>query len=197
MPAFPAFLATAGAYPEARPPSYTPHRSRLPPCRHLPHQGPHRVGGAAGRAATGRAPLLRRPLPRPLGLCQQHPILGGGRGQGHPRVLRAGRRLRAGRVQQGGLQARGGCGQPQEIGWQAGRQAAHWWAHALGCPAGHHRPVPPSFPNTPHADSTQDVGISDWSGVAAVLCGQKGMAEAVTALLSSNGVPKERILTNF
>lgn len=43
----------------------------------------------------------------------------------------------------------------------------------------------------------QDNGISDWSGVAAVLCGQKDMATAVTELLTSKGVPKERILTNF
>lgn len=43
----------------------------------------------------------------------------------------------------------------------------------------------------------QDNGISDWSGVAAVLCGQKEMAGAITELLTSKGVPKERILTNF
>lgn len=36
--------------------------------------------------------------------------------------------------------------------------------------------------------AAQDNGISDWSGVAAVLCGQKGMAEAVTELLTSKGV---------
>lgn len=40
-------------------------------------------------------------------------------------------------------------------------------------------------------------GISDWSGVAAVLCGQKDMAIAITELLTGKGVPKERILTNF
>ncbi|PSC71452.1 hypothetical protein C2E20_5041 [Micractinium conductrix] len=43
----------------------------------------------------------------------------------------------------------------------------------------------------------KETGVSDWGGVAAVLCGQKGMAEAVTELLTSNGVPPERILTNF
>ncbi len=40
-------------------------------------------------------------------------------------------------------------------------------------------------------------GIQDWSGVAAVLCGQKGMCEAVTELLTGKGVPKESILLNF
>ena len=34
-------------------------------------------------------------------------------------------------------------------------------------------------------------------GVAAVLCGQKGMAEAVTEALTTAGVSKEHILTNF
>jgi ferredoxin-NADP reductase len=34
-------------------------------------------------------------------------------------------------------------------------------------------------------------------GVAAVLCGQKGMAEAVTAMLTGAGMPKELVLTNF
>jgi NAD(P)H-flavin reductase len=41
----------------------------------------------------------------------------------------------------------------------------------------------------------QDDGISDWSGVAAVLCGQKEMAGAVKELLGAKGV--EQILTNF
>lgn len=40
-------------------------------------------------------------------------------------------------------------------------------------------------------------GITDWSGVAAVLCGQKDMAIFLTDLLTSKGVPKERILSNF
>lgn len=40
-------------------------------------------------------------------------------------------------------------------------------------------------------------GIADWSGVAAVLCGQKDMATAVTELLTGKGVAKEYILTNF
>ena len=43
----------------------------------------------------------------------------------------------------------------------------------------------------------QDDGVSDWSGVAAVLCGQKDMATAISELLTGKGVPKERILTNF
>ena len=43
----------------------------------------------------------------------------------------------------------------------------------------------------------QENGIEDWSGVAAVLCGQKGMCEAITELLTSKGVPKESILLNF
>ncbi len=41
-------------------------------------------------------------------------------------------------------------------------------------------------------------GVSGGSeGVAAVLCGQKGMAEAVTEALTAAGVAKEHILTNF
>lgn len=43
----------------------------------------------------------------------------------------------------------------------------------------------------------QEDGIADWSGVAAVLCGQKDMATAVTELLTGKGVAKEYILTNF
>lgn len=43
----------------------------------------------------------------------------------------------------------------------------------------------------------KETGISDWEGVAAVLCGQKGMCEAVTGLLTGKGVPKEDILLNF
>ncbi len=43
----------------------------------------------------------------------------------------------------------------------------------------------------------QEDGVADWSGVAAVLCGQKDMAVAVTELLTSKGVAKEHILTNF
>lgn len=43
----------------------------------------------------------------------------------------------------------------------------------------------------------KDDGIADYSGVAAVLCGQKDMAVAVTELLASKGVPKERVLLNF
>ncbi|PRW56790.1 hypothetical protein C2E21_4721 [Chlorella sorokiniana] len=43
----------------------------------------------------------------------------------------------------------------------------------------------------------KDNGVSDWAGVAAVLCGQKEMAGAITELLTGKGVPKERILTNF
>ena len=55
------------------------------------------------------------------------------------------------------------------------------------------RRPPPSLPLC----CLQDNGISDWSGVAAVLCGQKDMAGAITELLTGKGVPKERILTNF
>ena len=40
-------------------------------------------------------------------------------------------------------------------------------------------------------------GVSDGSGVAAVLCGQKGMAEAITEALMGAGVSKEHILMNF
>ena len=45
----------------------------------------------------------------------------------------------------------------------------------------------------------KDTGIADgdWSGAAAVLCGQKEMAMAVTELFSEKGVTKESILTNF
>ncbi len=45
--------------------------------------------------------------------------------------------------------------------------------------------------------SLQENGIEDWSGVAAVLCGHKGMCEAITEVLTSKGVPKESILLNF
>lgn len=51
--------------------------------------------------------------------------------------------------------------------------------------------------NDGHCLLLQDAGIEDWSGVAAVLCGQKGMCEAVTELLTSKGVAKEHILLNF
>jgi ferredoxin-NADP reductase len=40
-------------------------------------------------------------------------------------------------------------------------------------------------------------GAGGGAGLAAVLCGQREMAEAVTALLTAGGVPKERILSNF
>lgn len=47
----------------------------------------------------------------------------------------------------------------------------------------------------------QDVFVKDGrtvgAGVAAVLCGQKEMAEAITENLTTNGVEKEYILTNF
>ncbi len=43
----------------------------------------------------------------------------------------------------------------------------------------------------------QEDGVADYSGVAAVLCGQKDMAVAVTELLGGKGVPRERVLTNF
>lgn len=39
--------------------------------------------------------------------------------------------------------------------------------------------------------------IENWQGVAAVLCGQKGMCEGVTDLLTAKGVAKEHILLNF
>jgi ferredoxin-NADP reductase len=40
-------------------------------------------------------------------------------------------------------------------------------------------------------------GAGGGAGLAAVLCGQREMAEAVTALLAAGGVPTERILSNF
>lgn len=44
----------------------------------------------------------------------------------------------------------------------------------------------------------QEAGaISDWSGVAAVLCGQKEMATMLTELFTSKGVAPEQILSNF
>jgi arabinosyltransferase len=45
----------------------------------------------------------------------------------------------------------------------------------------------------------RDGGVPAGAGasVAALLCGQKGMAEAVTATLTESGVAKESILTNF
>lgn len=43
----------------------------------------------------------------------------------------------------------------------------------------------------------RDAGIADWSGAAAVLCGQKEMAMAVTELFTGKGVAKESILSNF
>ena len=39
--------------------------------------------------------------------------------------------------------------------------------------------------------------MDDWAGVSAVLCGQKELAESVTAYLSEKGVRKEAILTNW
>lgn len=39
--------------------------------------------------------------------------------------------------------------------------------------------------------------VSDGSKAAAVLCGHKGMAEDITSILTSQGVPKEKILLNF
>ena len=40
-------------------------------------------------------------------------------------------------------------------------------------------------------------GKLDGAHTAAVLVGQKGMAEALTAALTAAGVPRERILSNF
>ena len=56
-----------------------------------------------------------------------------------------------------------------------------------------HSPTHP-YPPTPH---TQSPDVEDWSGVGAVLCGHKEMAQAVTEFLTARGVPKERILLNF
>ncbi|KAK9842094.1 hypothetical protein WJX81_008186 [Elliptochloris bilobata] len=44
---------------------------------------------------------------------------------------------------------------------------------------------------------TKEPGVEDWAGVSAVLCGQKELAESVTAYLSEKGVNKEAILTNW
>lgn len=44
----------------------------------------------------------------------------------------------------------------------------------------------------------QELDGVDWAGgVAAVLCGQKDMAVTITELLTSKGVAKEHILSNF
>ena len=53
--------------------------------------------------------------------------------------------------------------------------------------------VPPPAP----FKCAQAPGVEDWSGVAAVLCGHKEMAQAVTEFLAAKGVPKERVLLNF
>ena len=42
-----------------------------------------------------------------------------------------------------------------------------------------------------------DTRIEDGSKTCALLCGQKEMAFAVKDMLSSQGVPDERFLTNF
>jgi ferredoxin-NADP reductase len=43
----------------------------------------------------------------------------------------------------------------------------------------------------------QEANIPDGSKVAAVLCGQKEMCQAVTSILTDRGVAKENILLNF
>lgn len=43
----------------------------------------------------------------------------------------------------------------------------------------------------------QEPGVHDWGALSAVLCGQKELAESVTAYLSEKGVSKEAILTNW
>ena len=68
--------------------------------------------------------------------------------------------------------------------------------HGGGGPPLFTRTPPPThpYPPTPH---TQSPDVEDWSGVGAVLCGHKEMAQAVTEFLTARGVPKERILLNF
>lgn len=39
--------------------------------------------------------------------------------------------------------------------------------------------------------------MEDWAGVSAVLCGQKELAESMTAFLLEKGVSKGSILTNW
>ena len=43
----------------------------------------------------------------------------------------------------------------------------------------------------------QDNALTDGQQSAIILCGQKEMNEAVTALVQEKGVPKESIITNF
>lgn len=43
----------------------------------------------------------------------------------------------------------------------------------------------------------QDGGITDGEQTAVILCGQKEMAEALTAMVQEKGVKTEFILTNF
>lgn len=43
----------------------------------------------------------------------------------------------------------------------------------------------------------QDGGVSDGEHTAVILCGQKEMAEAITAIVEKKGVKKDFILTNF
>ena len=58
-----------------------------------------------------------------------------------------------------------------------------------------HRPVPPLF--APHHQQDVAAGHFKGSTLAALVCGQKEMSQAVTAILEGQGVPKERILSNF
>jgi NAD(P)H-flavin reductase len=46
-------------------------------------------------------------------------------------------------------------------------------------------------------DYVQDNAITDGQHTAVILCGQKEMGEAVTALVEEKGVSKDMILTNF
>ena len=43
----------------------------------------------------------------------------------------------------------------------------------------------------------QDGGITDGERTAVILCGQKEMAEALTAMVQEKGVKTDFILTNF
>lgn len=51
--------------------------------------------------------------------------------------------------------------------------------------------------SAPYFWVVQDGGVSEGSKSAVILCGQKEMAEAITAIVTGSGVQKEFILTNF
>jgi NAD(P)H-flavin reductase len=54
-----------------------------------------------------------------------------------------------------------------------------------------------SPPPSPQDVFAKDMRLGDASKVGVLLCGQKGMAEAVKGLLAEAGVEEGAILTNF